>query len=129
MPRADFWFDPVCPWAWISSRLILEVQQVRDIQVQWHVMSLAVLNEGRDMPADYAEAMRLAIGPLRVCMAAAQQHGAQALLPLYTALGTRFHHEKAPNDRQTVLEALAEAGLPVELAEAADDPSYDEALR
>jgi len=128
MARADFWFDPICPWAWIASRWMLEVEQVRDVEVHWHVMSLAVLNEGREMPEEYVELMRQAWGPVRVCIAAAQAHGDEVLLPLYTALGNRYHLEKAPKDRQTLVEALAEVGLPLSLADAADDPTVDAAL-
>jgi hypothetical protein len=129
MSDADFWFDPLCPWAWISSRWILEVEQVRDITVRWHVMSLAILNEDRDLSEDYRELMKQAWGPVRVCIAAEQQHGSEALLPLYTALGNRFHLEKAERNRETIEAALKEAGLPVELADAMDDTSLDEALR
>jgi protein-disulfide isomerase-like protein with CxxC motif len=129
MSEADFWFDPLCPWAWISSRWILEVEQVRDITVRWHVMSLAILNEDRDLSEEYRELMKQAWGPVRVCIAAEQQHGSEVLLPLYTALGNRFHLEKAERNRETIEAALKEAGLPVELADAMDDTSLDEALR
>jgi 2-hydroxychromene-2-carboxylate isomerase len=124
----DFWFDPLCPWAWITSRWVLEVQKVRPIQVSWHVMSLAVLNEGRDLPAEYAEMMKLGWGPVRVCIAAEQ--AGHDLLPLYNAYGERIHHRKVELDDPFLHEtALEEAGYPAELAKAADDASYDEALR
>jgi 2-hydroxychromene-2-carboxylate isomerase len=128
--RVDFWFDPACPWAWLTSRWILEVEQVRPVQVSWDVMSLAVLNEGREMPAEYAELMKRAWGPVRVCVAAAREHGPEVLLPLYTAYGERIHHRGVGLDdpflHDTALEA---AGLPVALAKAATDDSHDDALR
>ncbi len=129
--QVDFWFDPLCPFAWITSRWMLEVEKVRPVQTRWHVMSLAVLNEGKEgMPERYQELMAQAWGPVRVCIAAEQKFGPDVLLPLYTALGTRFHHEKAPKDRATIEAALADAGLPTGLADAMDDSAgYDEALR
>jgi 2-hydroxychromene-2-carboxylate isomerase len=128
--RVDFWFDPICPWAWITSRWILEVEEVRPVNVVWHVMSLAVLNEDKEgLSERYRESLRSAWGPVRVLIAAEQAHGPQVLLPLYTALGSRFHHEKAPRDRETITAALAEAGLPAALADAMDSTEYDDAVR
>jgi protein-disulfide isomerase-like protein with CxxC motif len=128
--HVDFWFDPICPWAWIASRWMLEVQQVRPVEVTWHVMSLSVLNDGKDdLSQQYRDLLTTGWGPVRVLIAAEQAHGPEALLPLYTALGNRFHHEKAPKDRETITAALAEAGLPASLADAMDSTEYDEALR
>jgi protein-disulfide isomerase-like protein with CxxC motif len=125
----DFWFDPLCPWAWIASRWLLEVQQFRPISPQWHVMSLAYLNEMKDISEEYRKMLSTAWGPVRVCMAAAQKYGDEVLGPLYTALGTRFHLEHQPRERATIEAALVEVGLPAELADAMDDSSYDDAVK
>jgi protein-disulfide isomerase-like protein with CxxC motif len=124
----DFWFDPLCPWAWISSRWVLEVEKVRPVTTRWHVMSLAILNAGKDVPEQYREFMSKAWGPVRVCVAAEQKFGPDVLLPLYTALGNRIHLQKADLSRETIEAALTEAGLAVELADAMDSTEYDEAL-
>jgi predicted DsbA family dithiol-disulfide isomerase len=125
----DFWFDPLCPWAWMSSRWLLEVEKVRPIAPSFHVMSLAYLNADKDIPEAYRQKLEPAWGPVRVAIAAAQAEGDQVLLPLYTALGNRIHLEGRDIDRALIVEALEEVGLPRSLADAAESTAYDEDLK
>jgi protein-disulfide isomerase-like protein with CxxC motif len=129
MTIVDMWFDPKCPWAWIASRWLLEVERVRAVDVRFHVMSLAVLNEDRDIDEEYREWLADAWGPARVVSAAEQKYGNVVLRDLYTALGTRIHVQKAAVDADLFTVALAEVGLAAELAEAAYAATYDTALR
>ncbi|MEP7763280.1 DsbA family protein [Sanguibacter sp. 25GB23B1] len=126
---ADFWFDPLCPWAWMTSRWMGEVEQVRDVTVRWHVMSLAVLNEGRELEESYRKGLEGAMGPVRVVTAARIEHGENVVKPLYDAIGTRFHPGGRKDRRDAVAEALAEVGLPADLIEHFEKDTYDAEVR
>jgi hypothetical protein len=125
----DFWFDPVCPWAWMTSRWMGEVEKVRPVEVRWHVMSLSVLNEGRDLPDDYAELMERAWLPVRVVVAAQEQYGDKVVKPLYDAIGGRIHPGAQRDYRAAVAEALDEVGLPAELIDEGEGDRFDQQLR
>ncbi|CAM4041479.1 DsbA family protein [Janibacter anophelis] len=125
----EMWFDPLCPWAWMTSRWLMEVEQVRDIEVTWSQMSLSVLNEGRDLPEEYREMMDRGWAPVRVIAAARTAHGDEVTKPLYDAIGTRLHLQGEKDFRAATAAALAEVGLPAELIEAADTDEHDAFLR
>jgi predicted DsbA family dithiol-disulfide isomerase len=128
--RADFWFDPLCPFCWITSRWILEVEKVRDIEAKFHVMSLAVLNEDTEVSDDYRQGVQRGWSYQRVAIAAARLKGDDILSPLYTAYGTRIHNQGKRDDIEGVIaESLEEVGLPAELAEAATSTEYDKEIR
>lgn len=125
----DFWFDPICPFAWMTSRWMMEVERIRPVEVTWHVMSLSYLNAERDLGEKYNKLMADSWGPVRVIIAARELHGQEWVKPLYNAMGTRFHLGKE-NDRAVVIaEALAEVGLPDALAAYASSDEYDEVLK
>ena len=127
--RVDLWVDPICPWAWITSRWLGEARQVRDLDVRYHVMSLAVLNEGRDLSPEYLEGLKKAWGPVRVLVAAQQRHGDKAVEPLYAAMGQRRHVEGDRENDTVIAGALADVGLDADLAESAIGTEFDALVR
>ena len=125
----EMWFDPLCPWAWMTSRWLMEVEEVRDVSVTWSQMSLSVLNEGRDLPDEYREMMDRGWAPVRVIAAARKAHGDEVTKPLYDAIGTRLHLGGERDFVAATAAALAEVGLPAELIGAADTDEHDAFLR
>ena len=126
--EAEFWFDPLCPWAWMTSRWILEVEKVRDISVKWNLFSLAHLNRDKDVPAEYKERLAKSWFSTRVIAAAQKSNGASVTLPLYTVISSRIHLKKMEVGENLFKEALTEVGLPAELASAMNDSSYDNSI-
>lgn len=129
LETVDFWFDPACPWAWLTSRWMLEVEKVRPVTTIFHVMSLSVLNEGRDLDADYRSFLDRNWAPVRVALAIEEEYGQDKLREFYTAIGTRFHPSKEERNRETLEKALSDVGLPTTLADKGDTDANDEALR
>lgn len=126
--RVDFWFDPVCPWAWMTSRWMLEVASLREVDLHWHIMSLAVLNEGRELSPGYRASMDSAWGPARVANAVQARHGEAMLGEFYTAIGRRIHLQGESREAATI-GALSDLGLSSDLATYADSDDLDESLR
>jgi 2-hydroxychromene-2-carboxylate isomerase len=127
--NVDLWVDPLCPWAWMTSRWLLEAAQVREFEVNFHVMSLAVLNEGRDLSPEYVELLAKSWGPVRVLIAAEERHGNKVIEPLYSAMGTRRHLQDQKDFDKLITDALNDVGLEADLAEAATSTEFDDALR
>ena len=125
----EMWFDPLCPWAWLTSRWLMEVEQVRDVEVTWSVMSLAVLNSGRELSPDYESMMDRSWGPVRVIVASAREHGAEVIKPLYDEMGSRMHLGGEQDYLVVIAAALKEVGLPAELLSFATSDEVDDAVR
>ena len=125
----DFWFDPTCPWAWMTSRWMLEVEKVRDVKTVFHVMSLSVLNDGRDLPEDYLAHMKDAWLPARAALLVEQRHGSEKLRDFYTEIGTRFHLRQEPKTPDVVRAALAAVGADEDIADLAQTDAFDDDLR
>ncbi len=127
--QVDLWVDPACPWAWITSRWLLEAAAVRDLDVRFHVMSLAVLNENRELSEEYTKWLTTAYRPVRVLIAAEERHGNEVVEGLYSAMGTRRHVRQEKDWDEVIAKSLADVGLEDDLAAAADSTDFDVRLR
>jgi hypothetical protein len=129
-PLVEVYVDPVCPFAWITSRWLAEVARLGRIELRFRVMSLSVLNEGRDDISDfYRDLVERGWSTSRLAIATEQQHGEAAFARLYEALGDRVHVGALQADRALILDALGEVELPSALADAADSTEFDDRLR
>jgi len=127
--NVDLWVDPLCPWAWMTSRWLLEAAQVREFEVNFHVMSLAMLNEGRELSPEYVALLSKAWGAVRVLIAAEELHGNKIVEPLYSAMGTRHHVQGEKDFERIIAQALNDVGLEASLADVATSTDFDDALR
>ena len=134
MADLDFFFDPVCPWAWITSRWVTEVQQLRDYEVSWKFISLKMINQDSmdysKMPAGYKEVHAAGTYGLRVAAKARSVAGNEAVAKVYTALGTSLHNKQerelfVADIEGHIAKLLVEAGLPAEWADAVNDETFD----
>ncbi|SDI19920.1 hypothetical protein SAMN05192558_101177 [Actinokineospora alba] len=131
-PRVDLYIDPVCPYTWLVTQWLLEVERLRDLDLRYHVMSLRMLNESRVVDGRYRRAVDNSSGPSRVAAAVLVRHGPEALRAWHAAFGAAiFDHWRYPDAQEYVSaskHALTVAGLPTELV-AADSAAVEEALR
>jgi len=126
--KVDMWFDPICPFAWITSRWLLEAAAVRDLEVTWNIMSLAQLNKDREMDDAHKAAFTRSWDAVRLVAAVKEKHGNDAVIALYNAMGTRIHLKKEKVSDELLTAALAEAGLPADLLAVAKDESWNEPM-
>jgi hypothetical protein len=113
----------------MTSRWVDEVSKYRDLSVTWKIMSLAVLNEGKDVPKSYAAFFPRALRYTRLVAAVQVLHGQQFVKPLYDALGTRIHPGKSKDVDTVITESLTEVGLPAELIDYSNSDEFDEQMR
>ena len=109
--KAEFWFDPVCPWAFITSRWILEVAKVRDIEITWNIFSLPHLNKDREMPEKYKAIFANSWACARIIKSVEKDFGKEKTLPLYSAISTRIHVLKEAVSKDLLSDSLKKVGL------------------
>jgi hypothetical protein len=126
--KAEFWFDPVCPWAFITSRWILEVEKVRDIEISWNIFSLPHLNKNREMPERYKTIFANSWSCARVIKAVENQYGKEKTLPLYTAISTRIHVKKESVSQDLLIDALNEIGVDSKIALEMNNLDWDKEI-
>jgi len=127
--KVEIWVDPLCPWAWVTSRWLLHAAEVRDLDVHFRVMSLAALNENKELSAEYLDFLKRSWGPVRVLIAVEQRYGAKVVEQLYSAMGNHLHVQGNKDLTAVISSALSDVGLAQDLALAADSDDYDQALR
>jgi 2-hydroxychromene-2-carboxylate isomerase len=125
----EFWFDPTCPFTWRTSRWAREVERAGEATIEWKVMSLGILNEGREIPEEYREGMVRGARFLRALVATEELGGSDAVGRLYDALGAHLYDEDEGLADDVLLRSVSDAGLDGSVADAADDETRDAAVR
>ena len=127
--QVEFYWDPICPWCWITSRWMEDVRRQKDIHVTWRFFSLKMFNAERDVSPDLSILHSMGLRALRIAAAVRAKHGNEGVARLYTLMGTSYHHDQEDIDEPEVAQAILErGGFAPTLATAVEDSDWDKTI-